>query len=492
MEKVCILHISDLHRDKENPISNNALISSLQRDLERYTSDSQHKIAHPNLIIVSGDIILGSTNKENPIAEITEQYEEAFDFLSDLAKHILHGDKSRIVIIPGNHDVTWKYSIDSLRRLEKDAYLDSDGDLIWRVLEQSKNPNSMIRWSWKDLSFYKIIDELSYHKRLEAFSNFYNKFYDGNLKYPLEPEKQFEIFDYSDLGISILALNSCFNNDHLNKSGSIHPNCIGESYRKLSQLKREGRLLLATWHHNTSGSPNDNDYMDNAFLYNLIDNGISLGFHGHQHKSQIIKQYNNVLEEEKLIVFSSGTLCGGVNEIPHGYKHQYNIVEISPNIENDELLNVTLHSREKTLKSPISNPIWAAGRIDSITDSSHSFFIKRPIEPKSNMALMEIEELVRKKDYERAILKLNKLDFKNPFVRKFLLECLSQTGQHDKIISKYNPPQNIAEGVTILNLAIAQNDKNLMQSLCKEAIFNNSPDPTIQHLLQKINGLVNG
>jgi len=52
-----VLHISDLHRDPANPIRNQVLLDSLERDRDRYTSNEDPHIKPPNLIIVSGNII---------------------------------------------------------------------------------------------------------------------------------------------------------------------------------------------------------------------------------------------------------------------------------------------------------------------------------------------------------------------------------------------------------------------------------------------------
>ena len=57
--KLSVLHISDLHRDPENPIRNQVLLDSLERDRRRYTGEEMPRIRSPDLIIVSGDIIQG-------------------------------------------------------------------------------------------------------------------------------------------------------------------------------------------------------------------------------------------------------------------------------------------------------------------------------------------------------------------------------------------------------------------------------------------------
>jgi 3',5'-cyclic AMP phosphodiesterase CpdA len=105
--KLSLLHISDLHRDPTNPIGNAALLSSLENDRRRYTSEQEPSIRSPDLIIVSGDIVQGiGSGVSDPVKALTEQYDEAAAFLSELARRFVGGDRQRVVLVPGNHDVS--------------------------------------------------------------------------------------------------------------------------------------------------------------------------------------------------------------------------------------------------------------------------------------------------------------------------------------------------------------------------------------------------
>lgn len=57
--RLSVLHISDLHRDPENPIRNDVLVDSLENDRRHYTAEETPAVRSPDLIIVSGDIIHG-------------------------------------------------------------------------------------------------------------------------------------------------------------------------------------------------------------------------------------------------------------------------------------------------------------------------------------------------------------------------------------------------------------------------------------------------
>ena len=102
----CVLHISDLHRDPTNPISNGILLDSLERDRDQYTASEDPRISEPNFIVVSGDIVQGVKHSD-PSAEsnLRKQYHEALEFLNSLTLRFARGEKDRVIIVPGNHDV---------------------------------------------------------------------------------------------------------------------------------------------------------------------------------------------------------------------------------------------------------------------------------------------------------------------------------------------------------------------------------------------------
>ena len=214
VEKLTILHISDLHRSSDNSISNVSLLSSLCRDSDNYYND---KILKPDLIIVSGDIVQGSNDFENADKILIEQYKEAHDFLVSLADELLNGDRNKIILVPGNHDICWKESILSMKKIDENKFLDNNQEVKNYYLKEINKSNSNIRWSWKDRSFYAIEDNNMYYNRLSYFVNFYKEFYNNQKEYSLNPKDQYDIFDFEEWGITVIGLNSCYNNDHLPK-----------------------------------------------------------------------------------------------------------------------------------------------------------------------------------------------------------------------------------------------------------------------------------
>ena len=488
--KVSILHISDLHRSKGSEITNSALLASLVKDNDRYTTNETPIIKTPDLIIVSGDIIRGSISNDGSEIEIQGQYDEATEFLTRLTNQFLSGDKQRIIIVPGNHDVDWKFSKASMTKIDGNNVFDSVGKVKSEVLRESINQNTKIRWNWRDLSFYEITDLEKYNKRLEAFANFYSTFYDDKRVYSLNPSEQYDIFDFPTFKLTIVGFNSCFNNDHLRLVGDIHPACIGEASLKLRQYSEKGRLILATWHHNTKGLPFDSNYMDNSKLKNFIESSISVGFHGHQHKTELIHAYNDVIEKKKIIVFSAGTLCGGVNELPVGNNRQYNLIEIDWGKSSRTSIDVQLNIREKSDSSSFENPIWKQGRIDSVLVSHYTVQVDKPKQPNNSSVLIEVEGYLKKGQFSEGKQLLLTLDINEDFVRKYLADLIIATEDFELAIESFKLPRNESELIIILNAAIQLNKQEAFKNILRIAKDFESDSPAIKDFIKKIEALL--
>ena len=105
---VSILQISDLHRERLSPIRNDVLLNSLENDRTRYaTGRDSAPIRSPDIIVVSGDIIRGvPPGTDDYEAKLGQQHQEALQFLTALTDRLLGGDRKRLVLVPGNHDVS--------------------------------------------------------------------------------------------------------------------------------------------------------------------------------------------------------------------------------------------------------------------------------------------------------------------------------------------------------------------------------------------------
>ena len=151
MKPFSILHISDLHRSPDDSISNTELISALIGDRDRYIHEDP-KITVPEAIVVSGDLIhgvpLGTIDYENKLAR---QYEVAEEFLNELVKRFLDGDRSRLVIVPGNHDIDWNTAKQAFEQVDTK-------DIPTNLPAIFYEKDTDYRWDWKSLKLFRIAD----------------------------------------------------------------------------------------------------------------------------------------------------------------------------------------------------------------------------------------------------------------------------------------------------------------------------------------------
>jgi 3',5'-cyclic AMP phosphodiesterase CpdA len=365
--KLSLLHISDLHRDPANPIGNAALLDSLDNDRRRYTSEQEPAIRSPNLVIVSGDIVQGvGLRVSDPEEALKQQYDEALAFLNQLACRFLDGDRQRIVLIPGNHDVSGYHFFSSLKRIH--IAPDRKKELVTQLF----SPNSSLRWSWSDFELHEIADPAVYAARLSAFAEFYKAFYAGARRYSLNPAEQFDLFDYPQFGLIVAGFSSCNNNDLFNRQGDIHPDCIGAVGTKLRERRYQERLRIAVWHHNTQALPVQLDYMYPDIIQNLIDRGFSIGLHGHQHRPQFLDTRFQYQGSRRITVISAGTLCGGPS---FRFGRAYNIIEL-----DTEARTGRLHLREMQ-NDNLRLPIWGRRSLPPHTSGSLEFQYDAPPEP---------------------------------------------------------------------------------------------------------------
>ena len=114
-----------------------------------------------------------------------------------------------------------------------------------------------------------------------------------------------------------------------------------------------------------------------------------------------------------------------------------------------------MHIREKTETSPFDNPIWAAGRIDSNLISHHTIEIEKPKPSNISSTLIDIEVLMRNKNYDESKKQLLNLNLSDDFVRKFLVQCIIETEDFALALKVFTDPKTDEE--FILNIEYRTN-----------------------------------
>ena len=449
MARFSILHISDLHRIQSEPIGNSSLKTSILKDIE---GNSQH-FEKIKLIVVSGDLIQGSLSQDLTKAkeEIEKQYEEAYSFLKSLSKTILNNQNESVILVPGNHDISWpisKQSMEKIPKLEKD------------YSKELKFDDSMIRWSWKDLSFYKVQNVQRYNQRLQFFKKFYDLWYDEKRTFSLEPKDQFEIFDYPELDTTIIGLNSCYNNDHLRLSGSFCSDALAQMDDKLRQMELRP-LRIGAWHHNTYGGPMDNDYLHIHYLQNLMNFKFNIGLYGHKHKTEVVNLNAKYSNSDSIITISSGSLCVG------GSDRQYNIIEV--NSEDPELRLFIRKSVD--INTPF--PIWKQGELDYKNELSYKVKFKLHEKQTFNKknTINKIIDLYGQKFFSDALELISLQKINNPYIHKLHMECLRELRKNNDLIELLKDPQTDEEILYLIEALREKNDKSIAKEIFKKINF---------------------
>ena len=388
MKKVSILHISDIHKGVGMSLKN--LLNSLIRDRERWDEEG---IGQPNYIVLSGDVVQGGATEE----AIAAQYTDTEEFVSRLCEEFLDNQRNRMIIVPGNHDVSWPYCNSCMEPV----------DVTHENLEQYLRHEEQdgLRWDWENTMLYKIRSMSDYSHRFDQFVKFYNSFYNGIRMFPSHPELEAQCIPFDNDHICFACFNSCYQNDRLNDAGAIHKEAIYSIESELRECYNRGMLPIGVWHHNAYGGPYQSDYMSAEVLDKLLEHRIKIGLFGHQHKSQIAEEYSDLLISEesrkRLLLISSGTLYGGDREQHRGIRRQFNIIELKMAYGEAEVL---VHVREDGNYDVISDdPYWKA---KSMPDGVITYHVKYKNVKEEEILRLIDDETRRNNDFVNGIKKL--------------------------------------------------------------------------------------
>ena len=354
-----ILHISDLHRNGGEPISNNELLSSLVADFER-SAREEHGLTLPDAIFVSGDLVEGlPLGSDVYPAELVSQYEEALALLVALSDEFVNGDRARVILVPGNHDVDWN-GVRPAFQIE-----DMDGLNVSDPRSLTSNPELPYRWCWSQRQLFRIADIELYERRFEYFNRMYSEFYESvSLALPVDPKRPWNLFELGDGRILVSAFNSCVFNDCFSDLGHIRSPDLAECHLEMRRVADRNCLPVAIWHHGIGGPPLASDYIDPSTVKQMIDKGFRLGLHGHRHDSTISPVDLFVSTKEHMAVVGAGSLCSGPTALPQGVNRRYNVIQLD--LDNR---NGVVHVREMNQPN-----IWGPGQLFESGGQSHVAF----------------------------------------------------------------------------------------------------------------------
>jgi predicted MPP superfamily phosphohydrolase len=302
-EPLRILHLSDLHIEKESDIA--LILQPLIDDIKNKSNGIG--IERIDYLVISGDLINSAG---------TVKFQIALDFIHKLLKEF-HLKEDRCIIVPGNHDLHW----------DKSGIYDSK---FYKSVDLGKLKEGSYTKQDKTI---EIKNETNYNTRFDEFStDLYCQLF--GKPYPSDTKFQFHDVLFNDTRIQFLGLNSCYEIDCYNpKRSSISSETLAEALMKANHeieksqesetSKNEPTFRIAVWHHPVSGI----DAIKNIdFLEKLRANDFKICLHGHSHKDQHELFY--YLYQNKIYIIGAGTSGVDVKDRPECSPYEYNLLEI--------------------------------------------------------------------------------------------------------------------------------------------------------------------
>ncbi|MCB9752409.1 MAG: metallophosphoesterase [Myxococcales bacterium] len=287
-----LLHLSDIHRTRDEQVSNEELLNALQADLAAHADDG---VPAPQAVVVSGDIAQAAEPRE---------YDEAASFLRQLADY-LGVPLARVIVTPGNHDVHWPTA--------EEAF-------VSRRARPPGAPDELV--IERHGRFLCARSEEQYQRRLANFRAFYKQL--SGEDYPSARAEQYTVHELPALGVAFAGFNSCDLNDHERNRGGIHSAAIHGAAGRLAEF--DG-YRVAVWHHDLNWRQRpEADALDVDSLRQLSQRTFNLGLCGHTHRTA----FNDACQIEgyALPVVAAGSLCAGPRQRGESVPRAYNVIQL--------------------------------------------------------------------------------------------------------------------------------------------------------------------
>jgi hypothetical protein len=450
-----ILHISDLHRSREEPIDNDSLIAALLGDSDRYLGETP-PVPQPGAIVVSGDLIQGvGIGAEKWADSMRDQYRVAGAFLDQLTERFLAGDRSKVIIVPGNHDVCWNTSFAAMELVPADQW---PQDVHSALIE----PDSDYRWSWRERTLYRVRDQSAYAKRMEFYWDFVEGFYKGvSLPLPVDRSRGYQLFELLDRKIVVAAFDSIDHNDCFSYSGAIPRGAIARCNLHLRDSLHRYAFRVAVWHHSFHGPPKREDYMEVGQVREMAGLGFQLGMHGHQHVAEASTQFIYTDETQSIGVASAGSLCAGARELPRGVDRQYNLIVI-----DDALRRARIYVREMADGEQFGakrDGAFLQG-FSELTWQVATDVAGRPIDAakaNNSASIIQAEESLHAGRMDDAIRYLRDMELTpGSYQRKLAIDAFQQSRDWKGLSGAIGLPETVEETVFLVNALTELNEFN--------------------------------
>jgi hypothetical protein len=426
-----ILHLSDLHRSPSDLILNSELIAALRSDRASRWPEAVRR--DPDIVVLNGDLIQGVPLGEPNFGQsLDDQYDVAFEFAEEVADTFLEGDRSRLIIVPGNHDVDWN----TARRAMESATSD-DLARISDLPAASLHPESRLRWSWASREFFKITSLDIYQQRFERFLTRRRAFYNDVRPGPLRLDNDLLFIEYPDYDLSITGLSSWYGNDCFCSVGAVDPALLALAQDAVANSSSQ--LHIAVWHHSTSGGPTQQDFLDVGCIQRLMDYGFRVGLHGHHHRTAVNVMTLRLPTEEQMAIVSTGSVAAGRWALPLGVGRQYNLIDLQP----------AKRQLRVYIREAVTDLIFVAAQRAELGGEQHLDLTWSPtpaFAPRvSVVALDDAFSAYAEKDFRKVLEILEEHQLDGDAARKLRIETLVALDEHAELIELLNDPKSADE-----------------------------------------------
>ncbi|MFA5033925.1 MAG: metallophosphoesterase [bacterium] len=306
-----ILHISDLHRTEDHEFSAPELVEGLVSDIGSFLHKNDDVGKYVDAVVFSGDCVNQGSS--------FEEFSETIAFLFRLYQALLpqrfkKEDFSRLVIVPGNHDVDWQFTTAAACETQDEVegpehqWTENGTTCYFKKSEYRK----------KFDNFARLLSECTRQAWTKDFSQQF-------LQYPLlEPDEATHC-----PGLVAIGVNTAFRgNHHDRKIAAINLDVVGE-VKKLLREKHQPdrwRRILVQHHPYTDTAEGPSDHVFDQSAANLLEE-FNMVLHGHTHQHQPKEQHQ--LGGRKIPIIGAGTLFAGSNQLPRAIGHEYNLITLN-------------------------------------------------------------------------------------------------------------------------------------------------------------------
>jgi hypothetical protein len=227
------------------------------------------------------------------------------------------------------------------------------------------------------------------------------------------------------------------------------------------------------------------DYLDVEFVQLLIDAGVSVGFHGHQHSSECFdERYKIGSRPRKITVVSAGTLCAEPRALRAGSPRSYNVVEFDLGTWAGRV-----HQRQM-VNGLFNLPVWGPGHFISSNRSFFDFELCKPLQVRPpdldiQLALERANSLLESRKYLDAIGVLEGIK-EAPLARPLLLKALTELRQPRRIIVSLWPPLSNIEAVNLGAAILEAGTRDEAAAFVKLDIVTGSSDASVRDMATRV------